>query len=807
MIPQPIYRRKIPSAQDPTMFGASSVDISRVHLPPYPQPDASGALADLRQQANALFDARAAAAVKADAVNILSDPGLLLETKTYRALPGPFQILTPRCLGAMAYLDYFQSDKDTGKKLRDLVSQAIMTASPGWCGTFGPGVTGAVSLSDNPPEGNYDITQMKLLPLAYCFFNDLKQPAAERLVTTLLARGSIQRPGDDLTFTSGVAPNDWSRAGVVSPAGVHVDIPETENHVLMIGTARYLTNQLLYQRTQDVSFDNRRNGNPDDSRPSCMQQLLDLLRNYLSNDFAEYNAKPYQEETRDALLNLCTFAYDVEVRQAAEMVLDYVSAHIAVSSNDLRRLVPFRRRNENEFVTQLFGHSGAMGVPLLDASGADPITTQFVLLAGNTRAYRTYSAWSIRSGFAAELVQGALSSYRLPPSIHDIFVNDLHRRFFQRLHRRVMLDEPGQQRNCENKEIYAGSPSYLISAGGKPATYVIPGFLFWGFKPNNLGVAMPTTFIPTGNAAGKVVDPGNPAEMIQISRFSDVPTDIIGRHGGTENYGVAPDFLCGFGYYFPDWTGVPAHQDGVFFVDATSTGEGYLEAFYLAVFKSGDFVVIEAFDAWRHPEVPIQQFRAHVTNDNPDVRFASAQEMTYTTYYGNRIRYVIWNNGEIDGHTIGSKILKIDYGIGDQDDTLAAAGNDDDSATFLGGTVMQSIGPFSLIIRNPALQTSLVLDWSDPSQSVRIAEDGETRRAGRNAAGEHFEVWVDFAWTGPTEGDFFRPFNSLASAVKGVADGGAIRILPGVTIEKWPGRSGKRIAIDSPLGNVVIRTH
>ena len=68
--------------------------------------------------------------------------------------------------------------------------------------------------------------------------------------------------------------------------------------------------------------------------------------NILRDDFSEYNAKPYQSESRFALLNLCTYAYEDEVRLAARMVLDYISAHIAVSSCDLRRLVPFRRRNE-----------------------------------------------------------------------------------------------------------------------------------------------------------------------------------------------------------------------------------------------------------------------------------------------------------------------------------------------------------------------------------------------------------------------------------------------------------------------------
>ena len=145
----------------------------------------------------------------------------------------------------MAYGDYFPGDARR-KSLASKVSQAIMLASPGWCGSNGPGVTGALSLGDS--EGNYDMNQMHLIPLAYGFYDELEPDARERLITLLLARGRMQRPNEDDTFTSGGAPNDWSRAGHVSPLGLFADIPETENHVLMIAAARYLTNQLLYQR-------------------------------------------------------------------------------------------------------------------------------------------------------------------------------------------------------------------------------------------------------------------------------------------------------------------------------------------------------------------------------------------------------------------------------------------------------------------------------------------------------------------------------------------------------------------------------
>ena len=44
---------------------------------------------------------------------------------------------------------------------------------------------------------------------------------------------------------------------------------------------------------------------------------------------------------------------------------------------------------------------------------------------------------------------------------------------------------------------------------------------------------------------------------------------------------------------------------------------------------------------------------------------------------------------------------------------------------------------------------------------VRISEAGEIEQAGGS-----LEVWVDFAWQGPFEGDFFRPFNTIAAGTR-----------------------------------------
>jgi len=588
-----------------------------------------------------------------------------------------------------------------------------------------------------------------------------------------------------------------------------------------------------------------------------MDQLIGLLRNYLRNDFAEYNSKPYQTETRHALLNLCSYAYDAEVRLGARMVLDYVSAHIAVSSNDLRRMVPFRRRNDDAHIHLIPEEPGFLDISLLDGYSADPIMPHFALLAVNTRAYQWRDQtrrwrWGIDSDKGKQLVLEALSDYRLPPCIHDLFVNDLHRRFYQRLHRHIM-EEPGDQRNCDNMEIYFSSPSYLITAGGEPANHAIPGVTFiveLGYDQSNKGVSVPISFMPTGLCADRTqsmkklgellkmsalplslsaiaekvgipksvsfkelsaaaVSPNQSRQLIQLSRFSSTFENYDDAHEiygpDTKNYGVAPDFACGYSFYLPDWAGISRdNDDGVFFVDKKSYHGDEPAGFFLAIIKQGDFMLLEAFDTWLHPDISFEDFKRDRNENNRGIQLKSGQETVYTTYFRNKIHFVIWNSGEIDSSFFGSKILHIEYASGDPVDTLVNAGNYTDQSQFLSGTILKSVGDAKIEIHNPSLDKMIVLNWSDPSHLVRISEDGTVQEAGKNRFGQLSEVWVDFDWNGNQEGDFYRPFNTIASAVDAVADGGLIKIVPGTTLERPFIHTNKKIRLSAPIGGVII---
>ena len=752
----------------------------------------------------------------------------LLELKWYDGKAPTIYLVRSKCLPLLAYGDYFPDNPGWGRGLRSMVSRAILGATPGWCGTFGPGVDGAPSVAaKDRTEGNYDMTQMFLLPIAYRHYDDITPAAREYLITQLLACGRIHRPRKDDTFTSGSNPNDWSRAGFISPLAEHIDIGETENHILMIVTARYLTNQLMYQRKPLTKYDNLRNGG--DDYPSCTALLLTLLRRIIRGDFSEYNAKPYQSETRWALLNLCTYAYDHAVRLGARMVLDYLSAHMAVSSNDLRRLLPFRRINIDENTPHTA--QGYMTVGIVDVhQGADPMARYFAMQAGNLRAYQRPELG--RGPFPCRIEDGGvdmaievLSAYRLPRSIHDLFVNDLNRRFFQRLHRTIR-HEVGGNRNCDNMEIYAASPSYLITAGGEPATWAIDpdiaSVLDGDTESKQRGVAVTTSFMATGDQ-GKTA-----SELIQFGEFSsksvywfkwkffgyEVKETNIAVLKSVANYGVAPDFACGHQVWLPQWVNAENSQNidgtpvdphvspGFSFVNMGTIGSKRRKpGFFLAIYQQtpGGMSLLEAYDTWRNAELTFDQFREGVHRRNAGLQLISNTPAQYVTSALDRIEFTIWkdNDGK-RGSESGAEVSTVVYEDPRSIDALGHA--DKKTSQLVNGTVMNSPGDAIVVINNPMRRSTVTLDFSDEARPTRFdSETGEFE-----AAGPGSEVWVDFGYSGKMEGDVCRPFTTITAAAAAVAEGGSIRIVPGMTPDRGSLGGSKKFTLVAPAGGVTI---
>ena len=888
--PWPYYRARMPHPQreDDYVGDGLYVDLTNVRLPAFPDPSTAVA------QAQAGFDARAAAFVRTCVaphggwvpdpehpddpdrgtrhgpvqvfpevemtdITILgmpvrvqaetsSQPRDLLELKYYGDWAPQVHLVRSKALAALAYPDYFPDTLWRG--LDAMVSEALLAAGPGWCGTFGPGISDTSDVVGGvKSEGNYDMNQLSLLTIAYRYFGRLTPEAREHLITVLLARGRIRRVSIDDTFTAGPAPVDWSRAGYTLP---HVRIGETENHMIMMMTTRYLTNQLLHQRDPIRPYDNRRNdprsmseyvGLVQDGmteaevtaklardRPgtepfggSCTAILLSLLQSFLRDDFNEYNAKNYQNETRRALVALCSYAYDHEVRLGARMVLDYLAGRMVTTSSDLRRMLPFRRRNQDGRSARTA--QGIMTVELLHGYDADPMAPFYALHAGNVRAYDHARPWVRRKRICHVYVDGgdqlmdALGEYRIPAPVHDLFVNDARRRFYQRLHRTVRDDEnaTGNPHNVDNVELSFVSPSYVITAGGQPADYAIdPRFagVVVGDQDQQLGVAVTTSFMPTvrdGDAVGHLTRPRvlNARDLIQLGGFVAGLSPFPVAH-----LGVAPDFACGVQVYVPDWfkrmggvlrpDGEPAYvQEGDFtFLDRGSSddgsGQAYGPGYYLALYQRDGFGCLEAFDTWHDPRVSFAQFRDVVFTSNLPVAdggpldLRSDVEGVWTTFNGTRIRFLNSRTA-----ALVSVILGVEYSGQDPLSATGDAGND--QQPFVNGGVLNSPQDSVVTLTNALMNATITLDMADHLRPRRIDETGAVEQAGARG-----EVWLDPEWAGEQQGDVCLPYGTLARASAEVAEGGTVRVTPGTSAERGRFGDGKAMRLLAPAGGARI---
>jgi hypothetical protein len=476
-----------------------------------------------------------------------------------------------------------------------------------------------------------------------------------------------------------------------------------------------------------------------------------------------------------------------------------------------------------------------MTVGILDwQDGADPMGPTFAILAGNVRAYEVQHppepepvfsgwTWGIRTDHdGGDVLVDALSDYRVPPSIHDLFVNDSHRRFYQRLHRTIRGDEAevGGHRNADNMEIYAGSPSYLITAGGAPATYAINPYFFGaprGDYEQQRGVAVTTSFMPTTSDQKAI----KADELIQFSSFSDVAYigPIVNVNAsplvvGVEvwNYGVAPDFACGHQIFLPDWLKrlrdqVPRSPrcviDGNYtFIDSSPEDFSPSErpGFFLVIYQENGFALLEAFDTWLYADnkVTFEAFQGNVKDRTTTLKLQNNVLTHYRTWNGTEFDFIIWNDGSRNAADYGAEVMNVKYG--DQArDAFGDAGNVTDK--FLNGTVMNSKSDAVVEITNYDLNTKVTLDMGDLLHPKRISETGG--KAEVEQAGFDNEVWLDFDWKGPNQGDACQPFNTLTAATAAVAEGGVIKIIPGQSNERTP-IGGKRMKLVAPIGGVTI---
>lgn len=519
----------------------------------------------------------------------------------------------------------------------DEVNAGIMhpdTKALGLAGTGFDGVLGACKR-----KGDYDMQMIDIIPIIYegSKRGQLTDASYQKILTELLTvKGSEHQT-------------------TVSIAGC-LRVNETENHILMIESTRYLTNQLWHkQLPNDDEYNNEKNG--------FNAWLLNHLQQFLKHDFEEYNSRPYQGYSVIPIMNLATYAEDARVKLAATMVLDFLSAKYGVQSSRLRRSAPICRQHETSVATGLLA--------------SDHMASMFAILAGNTDIYLANNPSGFITYAGGQAIHTGVTSYRPHALILDMIINN-----DQVLEQRVTHD---------GMESYYKHPKYLLTAGGRYLNR------FDGNMKKRDGWAYPTSIMPSQGTEldrsqlirfGGTYDESKRNNMCQFKNFacgmnfagpSDLPAGCLIEKGEWKffNYN-SPACALKYGYY------VAVHV------------KLYSKPGFLQKRVASDYGTFEVVDA---DGVNFEEFMAKTMQNNTHL---NQHDGVYKTLDGNVIEF---NPGHTDLKT--NPISKVN-GV-----------NPFNESSFLSGNVMTASGDGKIVIKNPKLGLSMILDYRDAQNPVK----------------------------------------------------------------------------------------
>jgi len=176
------------------------------------------------------------------------------------------------------------------------------------------------------PKGGYDFNAMAFTPVLFLFGDkpELLYPETKKhLVDHIL---TIEGAG----FTRYVP---------------YTGFQDSENHVLMAESARYLKNQWLRENgNKSPEYDNRNN--------EVEAGLKAYLEEILIYGVYEFNSDPYLGYTYSSLLNLNAFATG-EVRDLATKILDMINWQYALNSYHFKHFPPYRRLFREAFSPEI----------------------------------------------------------------------------------------------------------------------------------------------------------------------------------------------------------------------------------------------------------------------------------------------------------------------------------------------------------------------------------------------------------------------------------------------------------------------
>jgi hypothetical protein len=532
--------------------------------------------------------------------------------------------------------------------------------------------------------------------------------------------------------------------GVALGAGT----PETENHLLMINTSKYLKNQFIIQDLGPGSDDAE---GFEEDQLDLREWLLKSMQGFVQNDFIEYNSRPYQRLSMLAILNIYDFADDGDLRTGAELVLDYTTAKFAIGSSQGRRFVPFRRLRD--VVAELVDTDAkrctapeAAGDRDLDlwkicyimhnglfdqVEGADYQIPLGLYYSGQIHQLRD---GKISFGAAAGAAYAATSYYR-----PEAFVIDLAIRKVDAVYQRIYHHSTG--------EIYSSGRGYLISAGGVQTgyAYAIAGV----GNVADRGTALPIVLFITGRELPPpsfiigppallpmYVDRTTLGDFIRITGEKEEEVEV--EDGNVEvrrtydhNLCVWDGFACGLNLEIPTEfnkcmskgpPGSPAEWD---FID-TKLCEAYADAprSFIALYREAcrntdtgcwrDFGFFEIVDA--EPTDSFDAFKSKIIQINPTPSIPGDKMTGVYRSFRNQIIAFDCEAHQNDSDKWG--IQSVD-GLSQPDLTdWPFAGGGLGTAPSV-QTVMTGNGDGLLHISNPRLNWRLDLDFRDMNNPMR----------------------------------------------------------------------------------------
>ncbi len=434
-------------------------------------------------------------------------------------------------------------------------------------------------------KGDYDFALAGVVRLAYLVKNyqrSLSQEAWNKLVYTLLSQKGNEH---HTTYNIGIC-------------GTHDD---TENHILLTESARFLTNQLLMHESEKLGFyldpklyDNKQNGFED--------WLSARLQKVFIEDMDEYNSRPYEGLSYLALQNLYDFSESEKVKTMAAGVLHYLSAKHAIQNSLLRKLAPYKRQPKYVFKDEI--------------TVGDTALPRYWLLVGNIESRGHEASEFLQYLEPFFMLFPATGTYRLPKPIIDLY--------FKNFDQGSLV----QTFSHDGVEIYDVHPGAVVTAGG----------IYFNFKADYGlmimdGWAYPTTLMPIGSAKSY-------KELIRFDGHF-LPTK-------KKNTCVTKNFACGLDPHIP--ASIPAKcqlKSGKFtFIDMVSDGCPNEAKLFVAMYqaKCDSFRCRMGASKWGFWEISdrknsesLADFAAEVLARNGATQFDSGEDNRYIQRDGTAI--------------------------------------------------------------------------------------------------------------------------------------------------------------------------